>query len=229
MGDAAISLEDSLASWPSYLHATGMIDQDQETFLSDKYVTLVRKAIENREGARAMDLWIEMREVIANMTMRLNMWNIIEDEVPWRDDNQLSELMNGSVREYLNISDDIQWAKQGFDVFDKLRPDFMYPVMDEVEYLLNRTQIKIAVVSGQLDVVCSHLGAENWIHKLKWNGKENFKSAKRESFVGLTGSVEGYVKKFGQLSLYVIRDAGHSIPQDQLLASVHLLKDITKE
>ena len=229
LGDAAISLEDSLASWPEYLHVTGMIDEDQRSYLEREYVIPVRKAIDAKEGALAMDLWIEMREKIANMTERLNMWNIIDDKLPWRHDTEQRELMNGPVKEYLNLSDEVTWGEHASEVFDKLRPDFMYPVLEEVEYLLNNTQVKIAVVSGQLDVVCSHLGAEVWSQKLNWPGKQGFKSAKRIGFIGTSPSVKGYVKRYGQLSLYVIRDAGHSIPQDQLDVSVNLLKDITRE
>jgi serine carboxypeptidase 1 len=229
MGDAAVSLEDSLASWPQYLHVTGMIDEDQKNYLESDYVIPVRRAIAEREGALAMDLWIEMREKIAAMTSRLNMWNILEDKVPWRHDKELIDLMNGPVKQYLNISDNVTWGEQGSPVFEKLRPDFMYPVTEEVEYLLNNSQVKIAVVSGQLDVVCSHLGAEWWSHRLNWPGSQGFRAAKREGFIGTSPSVKGYVKKFGQLSLYIIRDAGHSVPQDQLDVSVHLLQDITRE
>ena len=229
MGNAAVSLEDSLASWPQYLHGTGMIDEDQRNYLVKEYVIPVREAIAANEGSRAMDLWIEMREKIADMTHRVNMWNILEDKVPWRYDSQLIELMNGPVKQYLNIPQNVTWGEQASPVFERLRPDFMFPVMEEVEYLLNHTNVKIAVVSGQLDVVCSHLGAEWWSHRLNWYGKQGFQSAKREAFLDAFGSLKGYVKKYGQLSLYIIRDAGHSVPQDQFDVSVHLLKDITRD
>lgn len=228
LGNAAISLEDSLASWPQYLHITGMIDREQRENLDVEYVGRVRKAIKDKEGALAMNLWIEMRERIANMTSRLNLWNILDDRVPWRMDEEMRDLMNGPVKEYLQIPENLTWGTQEFSVFEKLQPDFMYSVLEEIEYLLNYSNIKIAVVSGNLDVVCSHFGTENWIRKLKWAGLKEFLKSNRQPFAGDYPSPGGYVRKYGKLSQYWIRDAGHSIPQDQFDISVEILNDITK-
>lgn len=60
-----------------------------------------------------------------------------------------SSLMNDKVKPALNLTHN--WEIQ--NVFESLNTDFMKPVTDIVERLLNETDIKVAVYNGQLDLI----------------------------------------------------------------------------
>lgn len=59
--------------------------------------------------------------------------------------------MNTQVREALDLN--VTWGDQAGAVFSALAGDFMKPVTDIVELLLNTTDIKVAVYNGQLDLI----------------------------------------------------------------------------
>ncbi|KAJ8937820.1 hypothetical protein NQ318_003724 [Aromia moschata] len=65
-------------------------------------------------------------------------------------DDKIATLMNGAVKEALGITQ--VWGSNN-NVFDTLAGDFMKPVTNIVEELLNTTDIKVAVYNGQLDLI----------------------------------------------------------------------------
>ncbi|ENN80348.1 hypothetical protein YQE_01386, partial [Dendroctonus ponderosae] len=81
----------------------------------------------------------------------------LQDDLTREDvDGNLSELMNGPVRKSLELKDiPIQWGEQSEAVFQAVKMDFMKPVTESVERLLNETALEVTVYNGQLDLIAS--------------------------------------------------------------------------
>ena len=147
----------------------------------------------------------------------------------FNEDDSLDKLMNGEIRNKLGIPAEVTWGSQSGHVFDYLANDFMKPVINDVDYLLNSTNIKVVVYTGQLDLIVNTLGTEAWISKLTWPGIRDFLKSAKVPFASTFGNPKAFVKKQGNLSFYWILQAGHMIPSDQLDVSVAMLKDILNQ
>lgn len=95
-----------------------------------------------------------------------------------------------------------------------------------VERLLNETNVKVAVLSGQFDLICATLGTMNWIEKMNWRGKSNYKKSIRRPFK-VNYIAEGYEKSAGNFYMFWVNYAGHMVPADNPLAMSYILKSIT--
>lgn len=123
-----------------------------------------------------------------------------EDEDP----DKLSSLMRGPVHDALNLPDTIVWGSQAGAVFDTLAGDFMKPVVEIVEEVLNTTTVKVVVYSGQLDLICATPGTVEWVNNMKWQGNDDYKRASRDG-IGVKNVLEGYSRRYGNFSMYWVR------------------------
>ena len=258
LGDSWISPVDSTASWSDYLLSLSYIDGKQKEDIDKyvrKIRNAVKKGhgeLATKLWSALEDLVEEYTEginwynVFADNSPALQLRSLyrlqsIAASNPlgrstyrhvhyFHDgvDDALDDLMNGPMKKQLNIPEHVSWGSQSGEVFSQLAGDFMNPVIDDVEYLLNNTDLKVVVYTGQLDLIVDTIGTEVWIDKLNWKGSERFKSNKKEVFSGKLGLPKAFVKKEGKFSLYWILQAGHMIPSDQLDVSVQMLKDVLK-
>lgn len=118
--------------------------------------------------------------------------------------DKLTTLMRGSVHEALELSDTVIWGSQAGAVFDTLAGDFMKPVVEIVEEVLNSTTVKVVVYSGQLDLICATPGTVEWVNNMKWQGSDDYKSASRDG-IGVNNVLEGYSRIQGNFSMYWVR------------------------
>ncbi|KAG0565938.1 hypothetical protein KC19_7G025000 [Ceratodon purpureus] len=126
----------------------------------------------------------------------------------------LSELMNTVIREKLQIiPTSVRWQSSSDEVFTALTGDFMKDTIHQVDKLLHHG-VKVAVYSGQLDLICSTPGTEAWVQKLKWTGLEGFNKQVRTPLYCNSNSTGGFVKKYKNLSFYWVLKAGHYLPID---------------
>ncbi|XP_076266199.1 retinoid-inducible serine carboxypeptidase-like [Rhynchophorus ferrugineus] len=145
------------------------------------------------------------------------------------DDHQtLYKLMNGPVKTALNISDilPIEWGEQSDMVFRAVDLDFMKPVTELVERLLNETDIEVSVYNGQLDLIVDTPGTVAWVNKLHWRYSETWKETERIPIV-IDNIYEGYQKRYKNFNLYWVHRAGHSVPADNPHTMASILKQIT--
>lgn len=68
--------------------------------------------------------------------------------------------MNNKVKSALNISQ--KWVNENEDIYQSLILDFLNPVTEVVEKLLNETDIKVAVYNGQLDLIVNTPGKSTY-------------------------------------------------------------------
>ncbi|KAF4524313.1 hypothetical protein B566_EDAN005370 [Ephemera danica] len=123
------------------------------------------------------------------------------------------------------VSDLAPFGKQSKKVFSALRSDFLKPVTDLVEELLNTTNIDVVVYNGHLDLIVSTVGQMKWVDRLKWPGKKEYVAAKRNPVV-IDDHLEGYLKKHEHFSFWWINRAGHMVPKDNPEMGVKLVREV---
>ncbi|XP_043474711.1 retinoid-inducible serine carboxypeptidase-like [Leptopilina heterotoma] len=244
LGDSWISPIDSVLTWAPFLLETGMVDtQGYQKIMASANRTKV--AVEKEQWKLATQLWGITEGVILNMTGNIDFYNIlyksksgssvkdlnnnIEENVSFEDtfsDAALDRLMNTKVKKALRINS--TWGIQGSEVFSALNGDFMKPAIDIVELLLNETDIKVFVYTGQLDLIVDTPGTLLWVEKLQWENANEWKWAPREPVV-VNNVIEGYVKAYGNLKMYWINRAGHMVPTDNPAGTASMLEDLTSD
>lgn len=79
--------------------------------------------------------------------------------------------------------------------------------------MLDETDIKVAVFTGQLDLIVATPGTVEWINRLKWNGLNDYLKAKRTSII-VDKYIEGYQRVHKNFGVYWANRAGHMVPAD---------------
>lgn len=151
----------------------------------------------------------------------------------------LDALMNGPIRAKLNsgpagkvIPDFVTWGNQSGAVFSALSLDFMKPVTASLDELLMGGRLNITIEEGQLDLICSFVGADAWLQKLTWAGMPAFFASPRaprypspaDKTAGNTGA---FIKRSGVLSKYDVLSAGHMIPLDAPAQALCMVRELT--
>jgi len=129
----------------------------------------------------------------------------------------LTDLMNGPIRQKLGIiPSNVTWGGQSDNVFSYLSTAFMQPYIAQVDFLLAQG-VNVNIYSGNLDLICCTTGTINWMNKLTWPDYKNFVSATRKSFGNMQDLdlIVGFNKKYKNLALWNILQAGHMVPSDQ--------------
>ncbi|XP_044258960.1 uncharacterized protein LOC123007630 [Tribolium madens] len=230
LGDPWISPIDSVLSWGPYLLNVGAVDQNEYEKVQAK-AEETKAAIEAGKYAEATDLWGQAEQVIGTVTGGIDFYNILKksEEVVLNSSNdvdiKIATLMKNDVKKALGL--DVDWGYQSRAVFDALHEDFMKPVTDIVERLLNETDVHVAVYNGQLDLIVPTPGTIKWVDKLKFPGLDQWKIASKLAMI-VDKIVEGYYKKVGNLAMYWVNRAGHMVPKDNPAAMNFILQDMTR-
>uniref|UniRef100_A0A0E0KEM0 Carboxypeptidase n=1 Tax=Oryza punctata TaxID=4537 RepID=A0A0E0KEM0_ORYPU len=143
--------------------------------------------------------------------------------------NTIDGIMNGVIKEKLKIiPKNLKWQELSDPVYNALVNDFMKPRINEVDELLSYG-INVTVYNGQLDVICSTIGAEAWVKKLKWDGLKNFLSIPRQPLqCGSFKGTKAFVRSYKNLHFYWILGAGHFVPADQPCIALSMITSITQ-
>ncbi|XP_023311819.1 retinoid-inducible serine carboxypeptidase-like [Anoplophora glabripennis] len=226
LGDSWISPVDSVLTWAPYLLNIGAVDQNGFEAIS-QLAQQTKAAVDEGNFLAATDLWGQTEMSVYQYTYGVDFYNILRKisssykahdsrsrlqkpglEVRDSTDDKINVLMNGRVKKALNIS---QTWDSSF-VFEYLEEDFMKPVTDIVEELLNTTDIKIAIYNGQLDLIVDTPGTMKWVNNLRWEGKDEWDATIRNGF-SVDYYFEGNVKKSGNLAVYWVDRSGHMFPE----------------
>ncbi|CAL4923007.1 unnamed protein product [Urochloa decumbens] len=143
--------------------------------------------------------------------------------------NTLNGIMNGAIKEKLKIiPKDLKWEGENQAVYDALINDIMKPRIDEIDELLSYG-VNVTVYNGQLDIICSTIGAEAWVQKLKWDGIKTFLSLPRQSlYCDPSKGTKGFARSYKNLHFYWILGAGHFVPVDQPCIALSMISSITQ-
>lgn len=212
--------------------------------------------MKNKQYTQATNLWGSTENIVSTLTGGVDWYNVMSDGssqlqstnlmsskfqqlnservTPIQITNlqafhadSLTSLMNGPIRQKLGIiPNNVNWGGQSGLVFDSLSADFMLPVVNDVDYLLNRTNLKVVVYTGQLDLIVDTLGTLNWVNSLKWPYINEFSRSNKKFLMGNQGQLFGYKKSYKNFQFYWILKAGHMVPSDAGKAAIVMLKQI---
>ncbi|KAG5884146.1 hypothetical protein JTB14_021811, partial [Gonioctena quinquepunctata] len=236
LGDSWISPIDSLLTWAPYLLNLGFIDRTgYESLMSEANEAV--QAIEDGRFSEATEIWAYAESIVELNTYGVDFYNVLIEKRPEDSrrrkrgilksridpnaEEKIEVIMNGPVREALNISR--KWESQ--EVFQHLQADFMRPVTSIVEELLNKTDIFVAVYNGQLDLIVDTPGTLKWVENMHWKDKTLWDATWRFAFEN-DGYYQGYVKRYGNFAFYWVDRAGHMVPADNPSAMDYILKDV---
>uniref|UniRef100_A0A674B1K9 Carboxypeptidase n=1 Tax=Salmo trutta TaxID=8032 RepID=A0A674B1K9_SALTR len=251
LGDSWISPLDSVMTWGPYLYTTSLLDDYGLREVSSA-AEAVKQAVDQGQYLKATELWSVTESVVEQNTNGVNFYNILTQEPDEKMSSvagegyisllmrhhisplhrqSLSQLMNGPIRKKLGIiPQNVTWGGQAEAVFSSMSGDFMKPVVDVVDQLLD-AGVNVTVYNGQLDLIVDTMGQEQWVKQLKWVGLQSFSQMKwtaldDPAFPGVTGA---FYKTYKNFSFYWILKAGHMIPSDQGPMALQMLKMITQQ
>ncbi|XP_071634686.1 retinoid-inducible serine carboxypeptidase isoform X1 [Temnothorax longispinosus] len=243
LGDAWISPIDSVLTWAPFLLSTGMVDTEGFNRISSA-AERTSANVKRGEWTRATTEWANTQQVVLQETYNVDFYNILTKTNPnsliasplifksgmYRylgqsdDDVSLENLMNGPVRKALGIK--ATHGSQSAAVFAYLGEDFMKPVINIVEMLLNETKLNVFVYTGHMDLIVDTPGTLLWVEKLKWKNADTWKNSARRPLV-VENIVEGYFKAQDNFRMYWVNRAGHMVPKDNPAAQEIILRDLT--
>lgn len=175
----------------------------QEARNVDFYNVLYNTPYSNSD-AEAKKFQLNPRLAAFDMMVKRKRLNVDEENEDEDSDSKLTTLMRGPVHEALGLPKNVIWGSQASAVFDTLAGDFMKPVVEIVEEVLNNSTVKVVVYSGQLDLICATPGTVMWVNKMKWYGSNGYKNAPRNG-IGVNRILEGYSRQYGNFSMYWVR------------------------
>ncbi|KAI3724122.1 hypothetical protein L2E82_35889 [Cichorium intybus] len=249
LGDSWISPEDYVLSWGPLLKDLSRIG-DVALNQSNSLALKIQQQIAEGQYVNATDSWADLESYIFDSSNGVDFYNFMLDEgndpnilttkasrtfgkkpyamVSETDGNDLDSVMNGPIRQKLNIiPSDIEWGGQSGGVFTAMEGDFMRPRIAEVDKLLSKG-VNVTVYNGQIDLICSTKGTEAWIKKLKWDGLSSYLNMYRTPLYcdGDESTTKGYFKSYKNFAFYWILGAGHFVPVDQPCVSLEMVGSI---
>lgn len=199
-----------------YLYQHGLLDDNQlKVFL--KYQDEISKQIKQQNWEQADVLMDRLMNGQLNAFSYFNLYTGFEyyynylHSKYFEDDGVLkSILQNVNVR--LSMHAGGLPFNDGEDVQLHLSYDIMKSVAPLVAELLQH--YRIIFYNGQLDIIVAYPLTENFLRNLVYPGTKLYKDAVRQVWkVG--DDVAGYVKVAGNLTVVLVRNAGHMVPKDQ--------------
>lgn len=104
----------------------------------------------------------------------------------------------------------------------------MLPVIDQIDYLLNNTNLRVVVYTGQLDLIVDTIGTLEWMSSLKWSGIANFENAPKITLTDSKGNPTAFYRSYKNLSLFWIMKAGHMVPSDAGNTALQMLSEVIR-
>jgi len=132
-------------------------------------------------------------------------------------DSYLSTYLNSEKVQIALHTTGTTWtdADETGPVSDALKPDFMVPCMDQLEYLVSQGY-QVTLYNGQMDgSTCNHIGNAVIAEKIKWDGQTEFKASKQSLWRQNDTHAIGYKRVYKNLAYVLITDAGHMVPLTQ--------------
>ncbi|KAM0867316.1 hypothetical protein ACQ4PT_042075 [Festuca glaucescens] len=236
LGDSWISPDDFALSYAQLLHDMSRLN-DNAVAPANKMAATLKEEMALGQFATARKIWIDLLDLIDSETDSVNMENLLLESnmnslLAQSAPNTIDDIMNGAIKRKLKIiPKDLIWQQVSIPVYKAMANTFMKPAINEVDELLSHG-VDVTVYNGQLDVICSTIGVEGWVKKLKWDGLKNFLSLSRQpcdcdSSGHCSGPIKSYVRSFKNLHFYWILGAGHAVPIDQPDTALKMIGSIT--
>lgn len=139
--------------------------------------------------------------------------------------------INKNLKTFLgdpNIKEAIHVGNRSFDstgVEKNLQIDIMKSVAPWISELLNK--YRVLFYNGQLDIIIGYPLTLNFLQQLKFDGSDEYKNSQRKQWY-VNNELAGYIKKAGNLTEVLVRNAGHLVPRDQPLWAFDLISKFVR-
>lgn len=87
-------------------------------------------------------------------------------------------------------------------------------VVPYIAELLDDAKIRVLIYNGDRDISCCAQGSEMLLDSMKWNGSQEWKTAKRGVWL-VDNEPAGYSRKVDNLEFVVVYNSGHLMPMNQ--------------
>lgn len=162
-------------------------------------------------------------QALANFTNNVNVYDI--REYGNYDNSALENYFNlPEIKKKYGILDSATYSLGSDKVYQALYKDFMQPVTDKVDFLL-QNKIPVLVYNGQDDLIVTSPGTMTWVEKLDYAKNNDFNKDFTVWKSKDGKKVFGYMKSGGLLQMRIVRDAGHLVPMDQPEAALNMISD----
>uniref|UniRef100_A0A453IX09 Carboxypeptidase n=1 Tax=Aegilops tauschii subsp. strangulata TaxID=200361 RepID=A0A453IX09_AEGTS len=241
LGDSWISPDDFALSYAQLLRDVSRLS-DEAVAPLNRMAAIVKEQIAARQFTTAKMTWTNLVDLIDQQSDGVDMLNFLLDkgegsstsQVFPSTPNTIDGLMNGVIKEKLKvIPKNIIWQGVAIQVFEAMNATYMKPAIDEVDQLL-AYGVNVSVYNGQFDVICSTIGVEAWVKKLKWAGLKSFLSTPRQALrycdspARCLNPVKAYARSYQNLNFYWILGAGHRVPVDKPDVAVRMISSIVQ-
>jgi carboxypeptidase D len=233
IGNGWISPADQYPAYLQYAYKEGIIDQGSE--FSSTLESLQSTCLAQLSGPGGTDrVTIRDCENILNEMLSLttdsgeqciNMYDVrLRDKscgMAWPPDLEYMRpyLQRPDVTKALNLNRDkaTGWEECAGAVSRNFRADHSLPSIRLLPELIE-SEVPILLFSGDKDLICNHIGTEELIHNMKWNGGTGFETspgvwAPRRSW-SFEGEPAGYYQQARNLTYVLFYNASHMVPFD---------------
>ncbi|XP_040377565.1 serine carboxypeptidase-like 51 [Oryza brachyantha] len=245
----------SLMSYPWLLTAVSRLD-DINFGKAIQIAHMLKQQTDAEQFTAALKTFIDIFDLISSSSGYVSIYNFMTDNsmdpfapsgfaprfLPSGKNNSLlvsssnssstiiDDIMNGVIKQKLKIiPKDLVWQDASLAVFESLSNDFMRPAIEQVDELLS-LGVNVTVYNGQLDLICSTIGAEAWVRKLKWSGLHDFLMVPRKPIHNCKPGylTNGFVRSYKNLHFYWVLGAGHYVAVDQPCTAKYIIGIITR-
>ena len=200
----------------NYLYQHGLIDDKQRSFFI-KMQNEIIKEINKQNWAQAgilmdslMDGDLTNFSYFKNYTGFQNYYNFLIPTDMTDMDIYINLLNNDKVRQSVHVGG--LPFHSGKEVQLHLAYDILKSVASYVAELLSH--YRLLFYNGQLDIIVAYPLTENFLRNLNFSSSNEYKKASRQIW-RVDNEIAGYLKKAGNLTEALVRNAGHMVPHDQ--------------
>ncbi|GMH85518.1 hypothetical protein TrST_g10499 [Triparma strigata] len=239
IGDGAMSPPDQFKNFGDLLFYTGSIDSKEKAVFDD-YDAKIQASLASGDNVGAFEHFDEMLNgdfyeyptYYTNVTGLTNYFNFEQGDcgscVPEYYDDWLDL---AETRAKIHVGD-LEYSSFNETVEVYLKEDWMRGVVDMLVPLMESSDIKVLVYSGQNDIILGAPLTEQFLDGLEWQGADDYDATEKEVWrvdsdteQGQNDPIAGYrktVSKWG-FTYAVVRGAGHMVPGDQPERSYDLI------
>lgn len=200
----------------SYLYQHGLLDENQRDVFK-KYQDHIAQLIRMESWVNANLLMDKLMDGVVSNASLFKMftgfngyYNLLHSKSEYDPTNLMNLLQNSKVRRSIHVGGLPYHDSEKVAMY--LANDMMKSVAFDVSKLLSH--YKIVFYNGQLDIIVAYPLTVKFLRNLNFSSSKEYKTALRAIWrVG--GDVAGYVKKAGNLTEVLVRNAGHMVPMDQ--------------
>jgi carboxypeptidase C (cathepsin A) len=218
IGNGITSPRIQYGAYGMFAYGRGMIDEpafeETETLYEE-----CKKLIEEKRSKEASEKCDMIFEVISREAGDFNQYDVTRDCIGplCYDMEDIIKYFNRvDVMKAIHADRGVKtsWEPCDAKVHEEIQNDwFVSERYPDVPSLL-ANDISVLVYNGNNDFVCNFMGSETWVRSMEWAGKDAYAKTVRSPW-NVNNATAGYVNEADNLTMLIVRNAGHLVPHDQ--------------